>query len=323
MNDEDAGPAREQHTRSRSPASSIEVIPMIDGVLVIDKPAGPTSHDVVARMRRVLGTKRIGHTGTLDPFATGVLPLVVGRATRLASFLSGDDKEYDAGVRLGLATETYDGTRLSGEAVPAPPGIDREAIEAALDRFRGSFDQKPPPYSAKKIEGVPAYKLARTNRPVELRPVPVTVRELALVDYGHGLARIRVRATAGFYVRSLAHDLGRVLGCGAHLETLRRTRAGIFGLDASVPLPEAEADPERAAAAAVPLDRLLSDIPAVTLNQRGTWRAAHGNDVTAADVVGPFGAPDGRRRLLDDTGQLLGIAETRPGGALHPVLVLV
>jgi len=296
---------------------------MIDGVLVIDKPAGPTSHDVVARMRRVLGTKRIGHTGTLDPFATGVLPLVVGRATRLASFLSGDDKEYDAGVRFGLATDTYDGTRLNGEAIPAPAGLDRKGIEAALDRFRGTFDQLPPPYSAKKIEGVPAYKLARKNRPVELRPVPVTVTELALEHYENGLARIRVRATAGFYVRSLVHDLGQTLGCGAHVETLRRTRAGIFGLDASVPLPEAEADPQRAQMATVPLDRLLPEIPAVTLNQRGVWRATHGSEITQADLVHPFTGPDGPRRLLDGAGQLLGIAETRPDGALQPVLVLV
>jgi tRNA pseudouridine55 synthase len=296
---------------------------MIDGVLVIDKPAGPTSHDVVARMRKALGTKRIGHTGTLDPFATGVLPLVVGRATRLAAFLSGDEKTYEGGVRLGLATETYDGTRLSGDAIPPPSGIDRDTIEAALARFRGTFDQTPPPYSAKKIEGVAAYKLARKNTPVALQPVAVTVSELTLDNYNDGLARIRVRATAGFYVRSLAHDLGQLLGCGAHLETLRRTRAGAFGLDVSVPLQQAEADPERAAAATLPLSRLLPDIPAVTLNARGVWRAAHGNEVRAEDLVDIFDGADRRCRLLDGTGQLLGIAEARPGGALHPVLVLV
>jgi tRNA pseudouridine55 synthase len=295
----------------------------LDGVLVIDKPAGPTSHDVVARMRRVLGTKRIGHTGTLDPFATGVLPLVIGRATRLASLLSGEDKEYDAGVRLGLATETYDATRLSGAPIEPPQGIDRDAIAAALARFRGTFEQMPPSYSAKKVAGVPAYKLARKNAPVALRPVPVTVSELDLTAYEHGLARIRVRATAGFYVRSLAHDLGQTLGCGAHLETLRRTRAGEFGQEVSTPLQEAESDPERAKASIVPPERLLSGIPAVTLNDRGVWRATHGNEVRTSDLAGPFGGTDGRCRLLDGAGRLLGIADAGPGGVLRPVLVLV
>jgi tRNA pseudouridine55 synthase len=295
----------------------------MDGVLVIDKPAGPTSHDVVARMRRALGTKRLGHTGTLDPFATGVLPLVIGRATRLASFLSGEEKEYEAGVRLGLATETYDATRLRGEPIGVPPAIDRGAIEAALTRFRGTFDQRPPPYSAKKIEGVPSYKLARKNKHVALRPVAVTVSELALEKYEQGLARIRVRATAGFYVRSLAHDLGQTLGCGAHLETLRRTRAGAFGLDVSVPLAEAESDSQRAEASVVSLERLLPGIPAVTLTERGVWRATHGNELGAADTARPFTGSDGSYRLLDGDGQLLGIAEARPGGVLHPVLVLV
>jgi len=292
---------------------------------VLDKPAGPTSHDVVARMRRVLGTKRIGHTGTLDPFATGVLPLVIGRATRLASFLSGEEKEYDAGIRFGLATETYDGTRLTGPPIDPPAGLDRRAIEDALLAFRGTFDQMPPSYSAKKIEGVAAYKLARNNKPVALRAVPVTVSDLVLESYEHGLARVRVRATAGFYVRSLAHDLGQRLGCGAHLESLRRTRAGAFGLEVAVPLEQAEADPAKAAAAMLSLERLLPDIPAVVLNERGVWRATHGNELGPGDLdrVAPQQDGDARRRLLDDSGRLLGIAERRPGGLLHPVVVLV
>ena len=304
---------------SHSPAASL------DGVLVIDKPAGPTSHDVVARMRRVLGTKRIGHTGTLDPFATGVLPLVIGRATRLAAFLSGDEKEYDAGIRFGLATETYDGSRLGGEAVDPPAGLDRAAIEQALAAFRGTFEQMPPPYSAKKIEGVAAYKLARKNKPVPLRPVPVSVNALVLDTYERGLARVRVRASAGFYVRSLAHDLGQRLGCGAHLESLRRTRAGAFRLEVSLPLELAESEPERAKGSVLPLERLLPEIPAVTLNDRGVWRATHGNEVGPDDVVtkGSVTGDEGRRRLLDGAGRLLGIAEMRPGELLHPVLVLV
>jgi tRNA pseudouridine55 synthase len=301
----------------------------MDGVLVIDKPAGPTSHDVVARARRALGTRRIGHTGTLDPFATGVLPLVIGRATRLASFLSGEEKEYVAGVRFGLATETYDGTRCSGPAPPPPAGLDRERIEAALAGFRGTFEQMPPPYSAKKIEGVAAYKLARQNKPVPLRAVPVTVSDLVVDAYEEGLARVRVRATAGFYVRSLAHDLGERLGCGAHLETLRRIRAGAFELDTAVALERLEADPAAARRSLVPLERLLGELPAVTLNDRGLWRASHGNELgqgdlarsTADGVAAPDSAP--RWRLFDGAGRLVGIGETRPGGLLHPVIVLV
>jgi tRNA pseudouridine55 synthase len=297
----------------------------LDGVLVIDKPAGPTSHDVVARMRRALGTRRIGHTGTLDPFATGVLPLVIGRATRLASFLSGEEKEYDAGIRFGIATDTYDATRLPGGSVEPPPDLDGNAIEEALAGFRGTYDQMPPPYSAKKIEGVPAYKLARKNEPVVLRPVPVSVRDLALVLYDRGLARIRVRATAGFYVRSLAHELGQRVGCGAHLESLRRIRAGAFGLDVALPLVQAEADPVHARASVQPIERLLPDMPAVTLNDRGVKRATHGNEIGPGDMssTSVTAASGERWRLLDGSGKLLAIAESHPGGLLHPVLVLV
>ncbi len=255
----------------------------------------------------------------------GGVALVVGRATRLASFLSGEEKEYEAGIRFGLATETYDGTRLSGPPVDPPAGLDRRAIEDALSAFLGTFDQMPPSYSAKKVEGVAAYKLARKNKPVALRAVPVTVSELVLDSYDHGLARVRIRATAGFYVRSLAHDVGQKLGCGAHLETLRRTRAGAFALDVSVPLDQAEADPGRAKASMLPLERLLPEMPAVTLNDRGIWRATHGNEVGPADFARPTPpvASEGRWRLLGGAGQLLGVAEARPGGLLHPVLVLV
>jgi tRNA pseudouridine55 synthase len=298
---------------------------MIDGVVIIDKPAGPTSHDVVARMRRVLATKRIGHTGTLDPFATGVLPLVIGRATRLATFLTSDDKEYNAGIRLGLATETYDGTRLSGAAIAAPAGIDRNMVDAALTAFQGTFEQMPPPFSSKKVDGVRAYKLARKNQPVELRAVEVTVSELVLESYEDGLARVRLCASSGFYVRSLAHELGARLGCGAHLETLRRTRAGSFRLHQAVALEAAEADPASARAAVLPMEHLLQEMPAITLNERGVWRATHGNGIGPSDCerTGCDAADGATRRLLDRTGKLLGIAEVRAGGLLHPVLVLV
>ena len=304
----------------------------MNGVLVVDKPRGPTSHDVVARVRRALGMSRVGHTGTLDPLATGVLPLVIGRATRLAAMLSGADKEYDAGVRFGLATATYDAAGRTGAPPPAPAGLDTARIEEALGRFRGTFSQMPPAYSAKKVGGVAAYTLARRNEAVELHAVAVTVSRLELLAYQDGLARILVTATAGFYVRSLAHDLGQRLGCGAHLESLRRSRAGMFGLADAVTLEEVEAEGRDAGQRLVSLNRLLPQMPAAVLNERGAQRAAHGNTLGPSDFTGVQELPgtgEGdavaphRFRLMDGSGGLLGIAETRPGGLLHPVIVLV
>jgi tRNA pseudouridine55 synthase len=304
----------------------------LDGVLVVDKPAGPTSHDVVARVRRALGTPRIGHTGTLDPLATGVLPLVVGRATRLASLFSGTEKEYVAGVRLGLATDTYDAASRIGPPPAAPAGIDAAAIEAALHEFRGTYQQSPPAYSAKKIGGVASYTLARRHQPVQPRSVAVTVMHLSLVSYDSGLACLRVRATAGFYVRSLAHDLGARLGCGAHIETLRRVAAGAFDERAAMTLEGIEAEGAGAARWLIPLNALLPHVPAVVLTERGARRATHGNELSIDDLASPHAAdPEPaapasdcmRWRLLDPAGSLLALAEMRPGGLLHPVIVLV
>jgi tRNA pseudouridine55 synthase len=299
----------------------------MNGVLVVDKPAGPTSHDVVARVRRAIETRRIGHTGTLDPLATGVLPLVVGAATRLASLLSGADKEYVAGIRLGLATATYDATGLA-EAPPSPAAVEMSDVGAALERFRGTFMQMPPPFSAKKVDGMRAYRLARSNKPVQLSPVRVTVRDLAVESYETGLVRVRVRASAGFYVRSLAHDLGQALGCGAYLDTLRRTRSGSFGEDAAVPLDTIEREGVEAVRRLWPLESLLPEMPAVVLNDRGLRRAMHGNELGRADVrdgnsaVGTDGHT-ARCRLLDESGTLIAIAERNTEGLLHPVIVLV
>jgi tRNA pseudouridine55 synthase len=279
-------------------------------------------------VRRALGTSRIGHTGTLDPLATGVLPLVVGRATRLASLFSGADKEYDAGVRLGLATDTYDAAHLSGPAPEAPARIDADAIGAALEQFRGTYTQAPPAYSAKKINGVAAYKLARRNEPVQPKAVTVTVHALTLLSYEGGIAQLRVHCSAGFYVRSLAHDLGVRLGCGAHLETLRRVRAGSFDQSGAVRLDEVESEGPDACRRMVPLSLLLPQLPGVVLNERGIRRATHGNDVSSADLADPTSPEprpgiEGRWRLLDGAGMLLGIAERTPAGLLHPVIVLV
>ena len=295
----------------------------MNGLLVVDKPAGPTSHDVVARVRRALKTPRVGHTGTLDPLATGVLPIVVGRATRLASFLSSGDKEYVAGIRLGCATETYDAAGLDS-VIPPPAGISARDVDDALRRFRGTFDQAPPPYSAKKIGGVRAYKLARERTPVQPTPVSVTVHQLELEGYREGLAVVRVGASAGFYVRSLAHDLGQALGCGAHLETLRRVRAAGFSEDMAIPLSRIEEDGVDAARWLVPLDQLLHEIPAVVLSDRGLKRAVHGNHVSPEDTSPPVVSPTAARcRLVDAAGHLIGIAEPTGSGLLHPVVVLV
>jgi tRNA pseudouridine55 synthase len=309
----------------------------MNGVLVIDKPSGPTSHDVVAVARRAFATPKVGHTGTLDPLATGVLPLVLGRATRLAAFLSGADKEYVAGIRFGIATDTYDaegqphggGGEAAGVSDPTVAAhVTEGGVLEALETFRGRFLQTPPPYSAKKIGGTPAYKLARARKVVEIKPVEVTVHALTLVSFGDGRADVRLSCSSGFYVRSLAHDLGQRLGCGAHLESLRRTRAGDFTLDGAVPLDALSRDPATARDALIPLERLLPGYPAVRLTETGAARAGHGNSlrpVDFSDLAPPSGAVgEGPLvRLFDPTGQLVGLAESRADGLLHPQIILV
>jgi tRNA pseudouridine55 synthase len=297
----------------------------MNGVLVLNKPAGPTSHDVVAVVRRAIGIGRIGHTGTLDSLATGVLPLVIGKATRLASYLTGDDKEYIAAVRLGATTPTFDAESEGSPAAGAvPPPTEASAVAAVLPAFLGTYLQHPPPYSAKKIAGVPAYKLARQQKPVAVRPVQVTVHELELRDYEAGRAELRIVCSSGFYVRSLARDLGDQLGCGAYLEALRRSRAGEFTLENARPLADVLAAGASARDWLVPMERLLPYMAAVTLTEEGARRASHGNMLRNWDFSGATGTvgPD-RLRLLDHSGALLGIAEPREGGLLHPVVILV
>jgi tRNA pseudouridine55 synthase len=310
----------------------------MNGVLVVDKPLGPTSHDVVARVRRAIGISRIGHTGTLDPLATGVLPLVVGRATRLAQFLSIDEKEYVAAIRLGYATTTYDAEdrvvrdERGDPVLMLPPArlalvSDTDLLEA-LDDFKGTYWQVPPPFSAKKIGGTPAYLLARLRKDVELRPSEVTVRELELLNHVAGLVTLRIVSSSGFYVRSLAQDLGQRLGCGAHLETLRRTRAGEFDDARAVALDAIEREGVDALPRLVPMPELLSRLPHVVVNERGARRAAHGNalavdDLWDADRTIPPSGPSGPVRVLDADGALLAISEPAAGGLLQPVVVLV
>ena len=310
----------------------------MNGVLIVDKPAGPTSHDVVARVRRAVGISRIGHTGTLDPLATGVLALVIGRATRLAQFLSADEKEYIAGIRLGWSTPTYDaeertvrgadGVLTLSAPQQAPPAISEPALVDALAPFVGTYRQMPPPFSAKKVAGTPAYLLARLQKEVELTAAAVTVHELELLAYAGGLATIRVLSSSGFYVRSLAHDVGGRLGCGAHLESLRRIRAGDFREAEATPLDVVQAEGATALQRLRPMASLLASLPQVVVNERGARRAAHGNALIGEDLDAPgaaamaSGIPRGPVRVLDADGALLAIGK-RDGDILHPVVVLV
>ena len=326
----------------------------MDGLLVVDKPEGPTSHDVVARMRRVLREKRIGHTGTLDPMATGVLLLVLGKATRLATFLTASDKSYDAVVRLGFATDTADAQGRAVGPVSDAPMPSREAIEAALDAFRGTFMQQPPAFSAKKIDGQRSYALARARAADDARlkpsrsdgpahpalpaPARVTTTRLEIVNIEADGVTLSLDCSAGFYVRSLAHDLGARLGVGGHLAALRRTRTGGFGIGQAIALDAAERDPERAAAAVVPLAGVLRHVPALVLTAAGVERVIHGRDIDPRDrstsepsalnsaaSSSPMAlSPEPFVRLLDPHGNLVAIA--RPAGTsglLHPSVVLV
>lgn len=299
----------------------------MDGVLVVDKPQGPTSHDVVAAARRLLGERRIGHTGTLDPLATGVLPLAIGRATRLVRFLVASDKEYDATIRFGLTTDSYDITGVETSRTDALPS--REAVARALGALTGEYRQAPPVYSAKKVGGRRAYQLARDEQTVALPAAPVRVERVALLAFDAGRARVAVTCSAGFYVRSFAHALGELVGTGACLEALRRTRAGEFGLQAAIRLEELH-EAARVDACFVPLHALLSGGPAVTLTDRGRQRTAHGRELEPDDYTAasppdpPTTAPEAWVRLLDGHGALVAVAAPgRRAGSLHPTVVLI
>lgn len=306
----------------------------MDGLLVIDKPAGPTSHDIVARMRRALREKSIGHAGTLDPMATGVLLLVLGRATRLAKFISASDKSYDAVVRLGFATDAGDALGVAVGPVSRGPWPAREAVDAALTEFRGAFLQQPPAFSAKRIDGTRSYKLARRARRSDPEavsatlpdPVSVNVSHLKIVSLEADRVTLSLDCSAGFYVRSLAHDLGARLGLGGHLASLRRTRSGDFSLDQAISLDVAERDPAHAIAQVITPARMLPGLAAVVLTPEGVRRARHGRDLGPGDMTRPTKADAASGiscRLLDPEGELVGIGVPAAlPGLLHPSVVL-
>ncbi|HEX8558139.1 MAG TPA: tRNA pseudouridine(55) synthase TruB [Pyrinomonadaceae bacterium] len=311
----------------------------MDGLLIVDKPEGWTSHDVVARARRVLRERRVGHTGTLDPFATGVLVLLVGRATRLAQFLAGAEKEYEATVRLGFSTDTGDltGARRdapgAGAGAPDCAALSRERLEAALAPLRGEIEQTPPMYSAKKVGGKKLYELARQGREVERKAARVRVSEFE-VAAGEGGSfispnadgtcdvRTRVVCSAGTYVRALAESVGENLGTGAHLAALRRTRAGGFGLEGAVTLEALERLAGEGGEFLVPLEAALPELPPAHLTAEDARRVRHGAAVSAAAHAA--GLADGAHvRLLDERGALLAVAaHDAAAGLLRPRVTL-
>jgi tRNA pseudouridine55 synthase len=283
-----------------------------DGVLPVDKPVGPTSHDAVARARRALRTRRIGHTGTLDPFASGLLLLCVGPATRAAEYLTGLDKGYHATVRLGATTDTDD---LTGVIVAEadPSAVTREAVEAILATMVGTIMQRPPAYSAKKREGERAYTAARAGRPLELDPVAVRIDALRVTAFQLPDVALEVRCGSGTYIRAIARDLGAALGVGAHLTALRRTTVGSHHVDAAVPLDELD-DVDRVAAAFIPALDALRHLPRVELDAGQVAEIRHGRAIRTDDggvTAGSAEAGTPQTVVLGRAGALIAIGERR------------
>lgn len=307
----------------------------MDGVLIVDKPQGLTSHDVVAVARRALRESRIGHTGTLDPLATGVLPLAIGRATRLVRFLTASDKDYLATIRFGATTNSYDADGEETSRSDRHP--DRAAVESALGGLRGRYDQLPPAFSAKKVAGRRAYDLARRNEDVTLAPVPVEVTRAEVVAFDGWSAQVALTCSAGFYVRAFAHALGQATGTGAFLEALQRTRSGEFRLDEAMGLDDLTGDPAATGARdgsreavldwLIPLPQLLQTFPSVIVTDEGRVWVGHGRELDSRafrpDPHSPVTAVPGWTRILDEHGHLLALGT--PGnspGSLHPAVVL-
>jgi tRNA pseudouridine55 synthase len=291
----------------------------VNGLLVIDKPGGMTSHDVVAKLRRITGERSIGHLGTLDPMATGVLPLVLGKFTRLAPYFSSAEKSYMGTIRFGFATDTYD---AEGEVVgsPAEPELTLKGVRAAARRFHDEMQQAPPPFSAKKISGTPAYKLARAGKPVELKPVVIRITSFEIIQLEGVEARFAMSISSGGYVRSVAHELGKDLGCGAHLSSLRRTQAGPFSLDMARRLEALEliaGDAQALDAHCVHPRNLLTDMPAVTGDAFALGRLRNGAQANLPELsTAPL------VRVFAGQRELVGIARRVAGTLFQPVVVM-
>ena len=290
----------------------------MNAVLIIDKPAGPTSHDVVNRVRRILQEKSVGHLGTLDPLATGVLPLVIGNLTRLAQFYTSSEKTYEGTIRFGFATDTYD---AEGEATSPAQGValSLDQVRELADRFRGVIEQVPPPFSAKKIQGVPAYKLARKHVDVPLKPVQVEIKEFDILHVEDDRASFRARVGSGTYMRSVAHDMGQLVGCGAHLESLRRTAVGEFLLEDAHTLEEADTKFRMGQAEELFIHprKILPQFPCVTANEEMAALIRTGRPVNLPDL-----SQSRLVRVFTGQRELIAIATRVAGTLFHPKIVL-
>ncbi len=311
----------------------------LDGALVIDKPSGKTSHDVVDAVRRIVGFHQIGHLGTLDPLATGVLVMLLGRATRLAQFYVGRRKRYDATFRFGFATDTYDADGMAPTPDTAPQ-LDRAEIERLAAASIGRFPQMPPPYSAKKIHGRPAHELARKKKPVELKAVEIEIYDFHVNEVSGLLAKVSIECASGTYVRSLAHDMGAALGCGAHLAQITRTAVGEFTLDQAASLNDLEvaAKDGDLPRYVIPLERLLPELPSVTILPLLEKRVRHGSkfnlqiaQIQPGRVSSAQGATTelnsgewkpARLRVFSQEERLIAIAEAVVPRTYQPVVVL-
>ena len=318
----------------------------MNGILIIDKPSGFTSHDVVARVRRILGQKTVGHLGTLDPLATGVLPLVLGNMTRLAQFYLASEKSYEGVIRFGFATDTYDAEgELVGEK--QEPSLTLEQVRDLAGKFRGKIQQTPPPFSAKKINGVPAYKLARKKKEVSLQPVEVEIKQFDISKLEDSRACFAAQVASGTYLRSIAHEMGKLAGCGAHLESLRRTSVAEFQVEDAHTLPELEQAAQGREAKSAKINsteptvvepdsagtknseaavdnlcvhprKLLPAMPSVTADLEAAAKIRHGMAVNLSDFSR---APE--VKVFSGQRNLIAIATRVAGTLFHPRIVLV